>query len=152
MKTLLIIAIALISFHGIAQERKERPNREARHAMMKDLTPEEAAELRTKKMTLHLDLNADQQKKIFALNLENAKMRQSIMKAHKAQKEAGNMQKPSKEAMLKRQNNKLDHQIAMKAKMKNILDENQYAKWEKGLERMAANKNFKKKEGYKNRI
>ena len=152
MKKLVIIAIALISLQGIAQQRNERPNRDARTQKMNNLSPDEFAELRTKKMTLHLDLNSDQQKKIYALNLENAKMRQKMMEAHRAQRAEGNLEKPSKEDRLRMQNNKLDHQIAMKAKMKTILNENQYAKWEKGLERMAENKKNKKGDSNKKRI
>ncbi|MFD0989047.1 hypothetical protein ACFQ1R_02980 [Mariniflexile jejuense] len=136
MKRLLIIAIALISIQGIAQERKEGPNREQRTHRMSDLTPEEAATLQTKKMVLHLDLNESQQKQIYKLNLENAITRNDMMAAMKAKKESGSMEKPSKEERLKMMNAKLDHQIATKTKMKTILSKEQFEKWEKAQEKM----------------
>ena len=101
-----------------------------------DYSPEEIANLQTKKMTLHLDLNESQQKEIKKLNLENAISRETMMKAHKAQKESGNMEKPSKEARLKMMNDRLDHQIEMKATMKKILNADQFTKWEKSKEEM----------------
>lgn len=132
MKRLIVIALALISIQSFAQEgMKERPNREERTQRMSDLTPEEAANLRTKKMTLHLDLNEAQQKEIYAINLENATKRKEMMKVFKGKKESGNMEKPSKEQRLSMENAKLDHQIAMKAKMKSILNKEQFEKWEK---------------------
>ncbi len=136
MKRLLIIAIALISIQGIAQERKEAPNREQRTHRMSDLTPEEAATLQTKKMVLHLDLNESQQKQIYKLNLENAIARNDMMAAMKTKKESGSMEKPSKEERLKMMNAKLDHQIATKTKMKTILTKEQFEKWEKAQEKM----------------
>ena len=122
MKKLIIIAIALITIQGIAQgEKKQRPNSQERLQKMNDLTPDETATLKTKKMTLHLDLNEKQQKDIYKINLENATKRKEMMATMKAKKESGQMEKPSKEQRLAMQNAKLDHQIATKAKMKTIL-------------------------------
>lgn len=151
MKRLLVIAIALISIQGIAQEeRKERPNKQERAQKMNDLTPEEAATLQTKKMVLHLDLNEKQQKDIYQLNVENASQRKAMMETRKANKESGSMEKPSKEERLKMMNAKLDHQIAMKAKMKTILNAEQYSKWEKAQEKMShREKGMRKGEGPK---
>ena len=56
MKKLAFVLIALIAFNTQAQER---PTREKR-----DLSPEQMATLKTKKMTLHLDLNESQRKEI----------------------------------------------------------------------------------------
>jgi periplasmic protein CpxP/Spy len=154
MKKLIIIAIALISIQGIAQEeRKERPNRKEMAQKMSDLTPEETASLRTKKMTLHLDLNKSQQAEVYKLNLENANMRKNMMETRKAKMQSGSMEKPTKEQRLAMENAKLDHQIAMKAKMKTILNNDQYVKWEKSLEKMAHKMDgMKKGEGRKNKI
>lgn len=132
MKRLLIIAIALISIQGIAQQQgTQRANRVDRAQRMSDLTPEEAATLQTKKMTLHLDLNESQQKQIQKINLENAIVRKSMMESFKEKKENGSIEKPSKEARLQMMNTRLDRQIAMKAKMKTILNKEQFDKWEK---------------------
>ena len=125
MKKLLIIALALVTIQVSAQERGERKGKFA------DFTPEEMAQLQTKKMTLALDLSEAQQREVSAINLENAKARKAKMKTRKARKDAD--KKPSKEEMLKMKNERLDAQIATKQKMKTILNAEQYAKWEKHL-------------------
>ncbi len=151
MKKLVIIAVAFLALQATAQQQnKERPNRQERNQKMMNLSAEEMATLRTKKMTLYLDLNESQQAKIHKLNLENATKRKAMMEARKARKGSGNAEKPSKEERLKMMNAKLDHQIAMKAKMKDILNEEQYAKWEKAqAKRMNKAKNSKKGQGKK---
>jgi len=138
MKKIVFILLALIALKVSAQEKNERPNRERGEKMERyqDYTPEEIATLQTKKMTLHLNLNESQQKEIKELNLENAISRETMMKAHKAQKESGNMEKPSKEARLKMMNDRLDRQIERKGKMKKILNADQFTKWEKSQEEM----------------
>lgn len=151
MKRLLIIALALISIQGIAQERKERANRENRTHKISDLTPEEAATLQTKKMTLHLDLNDKQQKEIYAINLDNSTKREAMMASYKAKKESGNKERPTKEQRLAMENAKLDHQIATKAKMKSILNSEQFEKWEKFQGKMKKRAVGMKKEKGKNR-
>ncbi len=146
MKRLVIIALAFFALQATAQQpNKERSNRQERNQKMMNLSAEEMATLQTKKMILHLDLNESQQAKIHKLNLENATKRKAMMEARKARKESGNAEKPSKEERYKMMNAKLDHQIAMKAKMKDILNEEQYAKWEKAqAKRMNKTKNRRK--------
>ena len=82
-------------------------------------------------MTLFLDLNESQQNKIQKINIENATQRKAMMEKRKAKKESGEFKKPTDEERLAMINAKLDHKIAMKVKMKNILNDEQYAKWEK---------------------
>lgn len=151
MKKIFLIAIALISIQAIAQgEKKERHNNQERAHKMSNLSAEDMATLQTKKMTLHLDLNAEQQAKIQKLNLENATARKAKMEARKAKKEAGSLKKPTQEQRLEMANAKLDHKIAMKAKMKDILNAEQYAKWEKAQARMThKRKGMKKRDGMK---
>lgn len=151
MKKIVFIALLLIVSQVNAQQ-KQRANKERGEKMERfsDMTPDEIATLQTKKMTLHLDLNESQQKEIKKLNVENAKSRKAKMEAFKAQKENGDMQKPSKEERLKRMNERLDNQIEMKAKMKKILNDEQYDKWEKSQERMKnKNERMPKRKGQK---
>lgn len=137
MKKLLIIALALITIQVSAQERGERKGKHA------DFTPEETAQLQTKKMTLALDLSEAQQREIGAINLENAKVRKGKMEARK-----NSDTKPSKEERFKMKNEMLDAQIANKQKMKSILNAEQYAKWEKHLgKRMHMDGKRKEKKG-----
>ena len=135
MKKLVLIAIALVTLQAVAQERKERPDNRERAERFKDMSPEDMATLHTKKMVLHLDLNESQQKEIQKINLENAIQRKNMMEARKARMES-NAEKPSKEERLEMMNKGLDHKIAMKAKMKQILNADQYEKWSKSQERM----------------
>ncbi len=149
MKKLILIALAFIGLQAIAQEQKrQKPNNQERSQKMMNLSAEDMATLQTKKMTLFLDLNESQQANIQKINLENATKRKAMMAERKAKKESGEMQKPTQEQRLKMVNAKLDHQIAMKAKMKNILNEEQYAKWQKAQMRMAS-KGKDQKQGIK---
>ena len=136
MKKLIVIAIAFISLQGIAQERRgdhRKSDRKERPQTLKDLKPEEAATLRTKKMALHLDLSDAQQKEIYKMNLANAKERQAKMEATKKMKESD--EKPSKENRYSLMNERLDKQIAQKKQLKSILTEEQFEKLEKGAKR-----------------
>lgn len=120
----------LVGVTAIAQ-KGERGSRESR----KDLSPDQVATLQTKKATLALDLNEVQQGQMKALLLENAKMRKTKMKERKALKEKGETKKRTSEERYAIANERLDHQIAQKAKLKNILSDEQYAKWEKTKQR-----------------
>ncbi|TGV01369.1 hypothetical protein [Flavivirga rizhaonensis] len=143
MRKLIVIAIALISIQAIAQtERRDRPERAQK---MSNLSAEEMATLRTKKMTLFLDLNESQQKEIHKINLENATLHKTMMEERKTRKSNGTAQRPTKEERLKLENAKLDRKIAMKAKMKKILDKEQYARWEKAQLKMASKRKDKKR-------
>ena len=129
MKSLVVIAIAFSTLSVNAQERRqERKGNDHKKEIMKDLTPEEVANLKTKKLRLKLDLTDIQQKKVESILLEHAVERQNKRKAHQNKKEKD---KPSKEEFLKMQNARLDSKIEMKQKMKDILTEEQYAKFEK---------------------
>ena len=151
MKKLIVIAIALITVQSFAQQPvKARANNPDKGQRMYNLSPEEAATLQTKKMVLSLDLNEKQQKDIYKINLENATKRQEMIEAFKTKRESGQMQKPSKEERLSMANAKLDHQIAMKGKMKSILNADQYAKWEKMQQRMASKEKGMRKDNANN--
>ena len=129
MKKFLLIVLVLLSIQAIAQKpQNNMPNH--RNKMM-DISAEDMATLQTKKMTLHLDLDEKQQKAIYNINLENAKERKTHMEARKSQKESGEI--PSKEDRVKMASDRLDKKIAIKAKMKSILNPEQFAKWEENL-------------------
>lgn len=135
MKKLLLIAIALVTVNTPAQElKKERQHRgeHERVKQFKDFSPEEIATLQTKKLVLALDLIETQQKQIQALHLEQAKARRTAMEARKKLREEGKDEQPSKEDRFKRANEQLDSRIALKTKMKNILNKEQFDKWERG--------------------
>ena len=131
MKNLLLMLVILISLPNvITAQNTQRQNQSVNGRGMADYTPEEAATLQTKRMILLLHLTEKQQAQVQKLFLENATQRQAMREANQAKRQTGQGNKPSKEERFAMQNKKLDHQIAMKAKMKDILTEEQFAKWE----------------------
>ena len=133
MRKVILIALAFVTLQAVAQEKKKGDIKKDRQSrmMVKDLSPEEIATLGSKKMTLALDLTEKQQTEVKAILLEQATSRKKKMEAFKEMKEKDDAKKPSKEERLKMMNEKLDHQIAMKKKMKAILNAEQFEKWEK---------------------
>lgn len=148
MKKMLLIVIALATLQVTAQEKKKEMHKESKmehKEMMKDMTPDEMATLQTKKMTLHLDLTEAQQKQMMALNLEEAKVRKAKMEERSAIKDKSENKPFTKEDKLKMMNEQLDHKIALKAKMKNILNAEQFEKWEASQGKMEQRREGKKR-------
>ena len=146
MKKIMITLLLLIGMPTMAQRSEGKAGKGQRSAMQ-DFTPEEIATLHSKKMTLALDLTSVQQNKVKALALENARERKTKMSERKAKRKEGDTKKLTSEERFTMQNAMLDRKIAQKAKMKNILSEDQYSKWEK----MEAHKHHKmRKSGKKN--
>ncbi|MFX0558545.1 hypothetical protein ACOCEA_17215 [Maribacter sp. CXY002] len=125
MKKIMIMA-ALVLACGLAMA--QRPEGKD-HKRMQDMTPEQVATLHTKKMTLALDLTEAQQTKMKSLLASQAEKRKAKMEEFKAKKENG--EQPTADEKFAMQNERLDAQIAHKAEMKKILNDEQYAKWEK---------------------
>ena len=135
MKKIMILALAFISLNAFAQEKKDKSqNKDKQEMRMQrtDFTPEQQATLLTKKMTLKLDLSDAQQKEIYTLNISQAKERIAQREASKKAREAGT--KPTDQERYEKMIARLENQILIKTKMKNILKGEQYATWEKGME------------------
>jgi Spy/CpxP family protein refolding chaperone len=112
--------MALATF-AVNAQNKNSERKENRKEMKANLTPEQRADLKTKKMTLALDLTASQQQKVkqLILKAENEKPERP-----ENWKEMTDTQKyETKSAML-------DRRIAMKKELKEILTEEQMTKWE----------------------
>ena len=126
MKSILKILVFLFSVSVFAQqpprqmdsERGKRPNN--RMQSMKALTPEQEATLWTKKMTLELDLNQNQQDQMYALILGKTKK-------IKLRMENKPKERPSKEEIYNMHISRLDEAIAMKESLKKILNDDQFA-------------------------
>ncbi|UPS91902.1 MULTISPECIES: hypothetical protein [unclassified Bizionia] len=145
MKKIFLIALALVTFQLSAQDKKQMHKKGERAEKMQAYTPEEMAELQTKKLTLDLDLTKEQQKQVMTLNLEAAKERKAMMEKRQEFQKEKEAKSVSKDDKLKMKNDRLDKQIAMKAKMKEILNDEQYAKWEKlQKKRMEKGRNSRK--------
>ncbi|MGB6154137.1 MAG: hypothetical protein WBG48_19290 [Pricia sp.] len=130
MKKAIVVLLCLVGMTAVAQ-KGEKQQRDDKN----DMTPEQMATLKTKKMTLALDLTDAQQKQIQSLNLENAKSRVARREERKARKEDDQAKRPTSDEHFAMQNKRLDQMIAHKAQMKDILSEEQYSQWEKMAKR-----------------
>lgn len=137
MKHLLLIAIAFVTIQTNAQDHKKDQQRN-HIEMMKKLSPEDRASIRTKRMTLELDLNAAQQTQVKKILLQEATEKQQNIESRQNTKK-GERKEVTQEDYVKHINNKLDHKIEMKSKMKKVLTPEQYKKWE-----LASSKRHKK--------
>ena len=135
MKTIVMIVMTFVTLQVTAQKQKEdhrKRERMERVHKQHDYSPDQMATLKTKKMTLKLDLTETQQKEIHKIILANAKERKTKMEAHKKMRAENKDEKPSKEARFNMMNERLDKQIALKKQMKSILSKEQFEKFEKG--------------------
>ncbi|MEO9572202.1 MAG: hypothetical protein ABJH82_00465 [Polaribacter sp.] len=135
MKNLVSILVLVFAFTFTTQAQKKRGNRQS------NLTPEQHTELAVKKMTLALDLSNKQQKQIKPLLMAKMADRKAAMEKRKEARK--NKKRPTADEMYAMQTKRLDNQIAMKKSMKNILNKEQFEKFEqmqKGRKRLAMNK------------
>jgi hypothetical protein len=117
MKNLILVIALTLSSLTFAQNRKGS-----------EMTPEQQAEIQTKRLTLELDLNSNQQKEVKAIILEQAKKREALKAEMKAKREKD--EKLSTDERYEKQSDRLDNQIELKAKMKKVLTHEQMKKWE----------------------
>lgn len=122
--------LAMATLQVSAQDRKGEMKKQRMASTMK-YSPEEMAQLQSKKLTLKLDLDTKQQSEISALFLEQAKLRQNKKQAYLKSKNNEEKKTFSKDERFKMANARLDQQIEMKKKMKTILSTDQYEKWGK---------------------
>ncbi|MAD97918.1 MAG: hypothetical protein CMB99_11385 [Flavobacteriaceae bacterium] len=117
---IVMLALGMV-FTTEAQQRrmKRKPN----------FTPEQKVELAVKKMTLELDLSARQQKEITPLITAQVKEREAHRKQRMEQRKSG--KRPSSQELFAMQSERLDKQIAFKKQMKEILDKDQFQRFEK---------------------
>lgn len=108
---------------------------------MDQLTVAQKTALKVKKMTLKLDLTDNQIKQVTPIIRKKVEERTKMHEKRKALKESG--KKPTADERYEMQNKKLDKKIAFKKEMKNILNDEQYVKFEK----MAKHKGKKGKKG-----
>ena len=107
----------------------------------RNLNPEQVASIQSKKMTLLLDLDTQQQTRVEQLLLVHAKQRLT----HKMNKEDRAQLEDFEK--VERMENRLDKRIALKREMKRILNADQYKRWEKMIAKRAKRKAGKNKRG-----
>ncbi|MEH6682258.1 MAG: hypothetical protein V7724_17070 [Sediminicola sp.] len=134
MKKVLFTIVMVLGLTAFAQKGD---GHKGRQSDWKDMSPEQMATLKTKKMTLALDLSDPQQKEVQQMNLTEATSRQARMQEWKAKKESTEFKKPTSQERYEMKIALLDSQISKKEKMKSILSEEQYQKWERMHSKMA---------------
>lgn len=132
MRTLLTLFAFAIFFNVNAQEKNVQDEKTR-------YTPEQIAELQTKKMELDFELNEKQRKDIYNLNRELAQKRQQNLEEMKARRSENRAltsdEKYQKE--LKRLDGQKNHQ----AEMKRILGEEKYKVWKENHKEQRLNRN-----------
>jgi|GEM_PF-2360683 len=113
--TLFVFGITAASF---AQEAKNDDQ----------MTLEQRNELRLKRLTVDLDLNENQQKEMSKIIAEESQKRETQRADFKANKEAG--KKITAQERFEMKSKMLDQQKEHKAKMRKLLNEKQFEKWE----------------------
>lgn len=139
MKMTIALLLSLFFIVGVFAQKN---NVSERRGAQNELSVAQKAELLTKKMTLHLDLTKEQQSKVLVLTEKNLAERAEKKKELINRSESN--EKLSANERFKLANERLDAQIVMKNNMKNILNSDQYAKWEAAqLKRKHGRKHYK---------
>ncbi|MEE9408078.1 MAG: hypothetical protein V3V28_08395 [Polaribacter sp.] len=119
MKKLTCILVLVFAFTFTTQAQKKRDQ----------FTVDQQVELAVKKMTLKLDLSERQQNQIKPLIAAKMAERKAFMENRKEARK--NKKGPTSDEMFAIQSKRLDKQIAMKNRMKDILNKEQFEKFEK---------------------
>lgn len=129
----LIAAGALLATLNLSAQKGEH----------QQLSPEQRATLKSKEMALHLDLSENQQQQVARLLevefAEVQKMRESLKESDKNEIDRYELR-----------NARLDRQLALKAELKNILNDEQFERWQKHQQRRMAQRRHRspdKREG-----
>lgn len=123
MKKLVSIILLVFVFNLTTQAQKKGKRDRIK------MTTEQHTNLAVKKMTLALDLSEKQQNQITPLIKAQAEERKAAMEKRMELREE--KKRPTADEMYAMQSKRLDNQIAFKNRMKNILDKNQFEKFQK---------------------
>lgn len=116
---------------AIAFGQRQEKQQVSRLNDFKELSVEQLATLKTKKMTLALDLNEKQQEQIMDFHLEHIAFRKNKMEELQQKRAAGALKKPTAEERYAMENARLDRMIAQQETLKKILNTEQYEQWKK---------------------
>lgn len=137
VKKLVFVITLLVTFGVSAQDRKEK---------IKNATPEERAAMRTEKLSEKLGLDENQKKKVNEILIAQQKENMAVREEMKAEREKMRAEREKalteKKATMKKQHEEL------KAKLKPILTDDQFKKWEtmqnENMEKVKERKKHKK--------
>ncbi|MHC0442962.1 hypothetical protein [Flavobacterium sp. 3-210] len=125
MKKLFIAAMLFVGVASFAQDMDQKPAREQRERM----TPEQRNEKQLKKLTSELNLDANQQTQVKQLLADRSAKAEKLREARQANKENGTKLTAAERETFKK--DMLAERDANDAKMKSILNADQYTKWKK---------------------
>ncbi|MRX67092.1 hypothetical protein SAMN06265349_1021026 [Flavobacterium resistens] len=125
MKKLFIAAMLFVGVASFAQDMDQKPARDQRERM----TPEQRNEKQLKKLTSELNLDANQQTQVKQLLADRSAKAEKLREARQANKENGTKLTAAERETFKK--DMLAERDANDAKMKSILNADQYTKWKK---------------------
>ena len=138
MRKIASILVLVFAFTLTTQGQKNRKDKKP------ELSIEQHADLAVKKMTLALDLSEKQQNQIKPLLNAQAAEKKAAMQKRKEYKD--NKKKPTSDEVFAMRTKQLDSKIAFKNRIKNILNKEQFEKFEKmSKKRMQKGKKMMKK-------
>ena len=124
MKNLCIIIMVLIGVSSFAQQKENHRKLMKERAGM-NMTAEEKAILKSKQLTLALDLTERQQEEFQKLYVDRAEDRMKMREEMKDTAEDGKL----KEEAFERMNTRLDKEIAFQQSIQKVLSPEQYKLW-----------------------
>lgn len=119
VKKLVVVIALVVSFGVSAQDRREK---------MKNATPEEKVAMRTDKLSEKLGLDENQKKKVKEVFAAQQKENMAVREEMKAEREKARAEREKARAEMKETMKKQHEEL--KAKLKPILTEEQFKKWE----------------------
>jgi len=128
MKKLAIVLVVLLGFGAYSQNQSLCNDR----GIKNQFTVEQNADLRSKRIALHLDLNSDQQKKVYKLVLKQAQdlapLKTQMLKDRVAGKQ------PTSDEHFSLMTKGLDAKLVFQNELKSILTPTQFENWKKNNE------------------
>ena len=144
MKQFACILVLVFAFTLSAQAQKKRNEKRP------ELSIEQQTNLAIKQMTLTLDLSEKQQNQITPIMTAQAASKKTAMEKRREMRK--NKTKPTADEIYEMKSKFLDNQIAFKNSMKEILNEEQFEKFQKMAKRkMKKGKDMKQKAMMKKR-
>lgn len=127
MKKVLFIPLMFLAFIASAQENNERKHA---HKDYHEMSNEQKALLKVKRMTLALDLSKKQQDEMESLQLSRINQREQLREERQDEGKERSRESISPDELFAYENQRLDQMIAYKKEVKDILSADQYSKWE----------------------
>lgn len=140
MKKLAHVLLIAIAFSFTTQAQQQRKEKKPQ------LSVEQHTDLALKRLTLALDLTEKQQSQIQPLIKAQTTKKMAMMEKRKEMRK--NNTKPTADEVYKMQAERLDDQIAMKNRMKTILNDSQFEK----LEKMEKDRKMKGRDAMKRKV